>query len=92
MQFGKVIVYNPGLKTHTAKIGDYINYPISHYQLVNDNRMLDLMEGKFVNLIKDWKVLRKFKVIGIFKVSERNFNPNVSRKFQGYMFNLMCVG
>tara|TARA_B100000408_G_C10115260_1_gene147720 strand:+ start:216 stop:494 length:279 start_codon:yes stop_codon:yes gene_type:complete len=92
MQFGKPIVFNPGLKTHNVKIGEYINYPICYYQLVNDNRMVDFMEGNHVNLIHNYKILKKFKLVGIFEVDERNFNPNVARKFQGYMLNLLCVG
>ena len=89
--FAKAIVYNPALQTHLTKVGELVNYPISHYQLVNDNRMIDFMDCKDINLINNKVVLSTFKVIGIFRVAERNYNPNVSNKFQGYILNLIRI-
>ena len=51
--FAKAIVYNPALQTHLTKVGELVNYPISHYQLVNDNRMIDFMDCKDINLINN---------------------------------------
>ena len=65
MSFGKPIVYNPMLDCHTTRIGEVNYYPISHYQLINDNRFKDMVDNNSINLINNHKVLRKFKIIGI---------------------------
>ena len=91
-QFGKPIVYNPAITAHTSRIGDVKLYPISHYQLINDNRFRDMIDNYSINLINNHKVLRKFKIIGIDKVEKRFYNPNIPEKFQGYMMKIICIG
>jgi len=92
MSYSKPIVYNAMLKCHTTRIGEVDYYPISHYQLINDNRFRDMVDGNFINLINNHKVLRKFKIIGIDKVEKRFYNHNIPEKFQGYMMKILCIG
>ena len=92
MSYSKPIVYNAMLDCHNSRIGEVYYYPISHYQLINDNRFRDMVDGNFINLINNHKVLRKFKIIGINKVEKIFYNPNIPEKFQGYMMKILCLG
>tara|TARA_Y100000389_G_scaffold56385_1_gene52322 strand:- start:5308 stop:5586 length:279 start_codon:yes stop_codon:yes gene_type:complete len=92
MSYGKPIVFNPALDCHISRIGEVNYYPISHYQLINDNRFKDILDNNSINLINNHKVLRKFKITGIHKVEKRFYNPNIPEKFQGFMMKIVCVG